>query len=143
MIFENRIPGEGLLFLSDFRAGDASFDTEPVLTEAALTLRPDGCLVALVDGVEHTPVWPVGTLWAGTENVTVEPGDGPSLGVGAGVPGQPFTANAVIGAGPDPAAIDAAELDVVPPVVEAHLHACPADGAPIAVLDIVAVGPGQ
>ena len=103
-------PGTGLLLLSDLDADDDRFDGPVQTVDAVLRMRPDDCLVVVVDGVEHVPFWPEGTtLFAQRRSPDESAADpdaattwgvalpgGSTLRVGGADQGEAFTAQAVV-----------------------------------------------
>lgn len=106
-------PGPGVLLVTDL--GNASvFDSTPEPVIATLTMRADDCIVAVIDGVEHVPIWPEDTQLAAQESpwggqlysVMVDAG---TVDVGGGTdetPPGPFTAAAVFATGGQLATIE-------------------------------------
>src|SRR5262249_28822842 len=43
------------------------FTTAPTQLNGRLSLRPNGCVTTIVDGVEHMPIWPNGTSVSDSE----------------------------------------------------------------------------
>ncbi|WP_315098075.1 hypothetical protein [uncultured Cellulomonas sp.] len=148
-IWQVREPGVGLLLLSDLDPDDDRFDAPAVPVRATLATRPDGCLVAVVDGVEHVPVWPVGSQLSGQvptdEELAADPDavtmwsislpDGSVLRVDSPDPAEAFTAQAVVATVREPVDRPPAEAWEQPDVVEPHLAACAVPAPPIAFPD--------
>ncbi|MBG0562905.1 hypothetical protein [Actinoplanes aureus] len=118
--------GFGHLDMDDLRHSSlsADFGGPAQSLKAELTVRPNGCVHVVVDGVERHPFWPDGTEVSSEEGVEL-PG-GLTLAIG-----DEFTASGVVAVAgsPAPASTDP------PGKAESLLAFCEVEAAPVAFPD--------
>ncbi|TCB93410.1 hypothetical protein E0H26_22990 [Micromonospora zingiberis] len=110
------------------------FTAEPVLLSGQLTLRPNGCVNVVLDGVERVPLWPTGSNVAPDPDnlngyVVTLPG-GTTLAVDS-TSGDHFAAQGIIDDHPGPYEVEPG----LPTQVGLLVDYCGAEARPVAFPD--------